>query len=155
MPDVASIRPFDLGQDLDAALTIWSAAAAAAHPFIEGEGTGERLAKVRDIYFPMAESYVVEDEDTKLTGFVSLIPGPGNTTEIGGLFVDPARQGSGFGQALVGYCARAKGTLTLEVFEKNETARRFYDRAGFIEESRRRDPETGHVLIRKTRLARN
>lgn len=155
MPDAAVIRPFNLSEDLDAALTIWSASAAAAHPFIEGEGKGERLAKVRDVYFPIAESYVIEDRKGKLAGFVSLIPGPENTTEIGGLFVDPEQQGSGFGRALVSYCARAKGDLTLEVFEKNEAARRFYDRAGFTEDSRRTDPETGHVLIRKSRTSRN
>jgi putative acetyltransferase len=128
--------------DRDAALAIWREASRIAHPFIEGEGTGERL---RNIYLPEAETWVAE-EDGEVVGFIGLIG-----SEIGGLFVAPGRQGGGLGRRLVRHAADIKGALTLEVFERNAAARAFYARLGFVEAGRRDDPETGHVLVRMSR----
>lgn len=144
------LRPIVLERDLETALSIWSRAAKAAHPFIEGEGEGERFEKVRDVYFPLAESWVCEDAQG-LVGFISIVPRPDDVAEIGALFVDPERQGEGAGRRLVEHAAALKGPLTLEVFESNQQARLFYRRAGFVEGDRRVDPDTGQVLIRATR----
>lgn len=148
-PDVAAAHGLVLRRyapaDCDAALAIWSEASRIAHPFVEGEGAGERLRRVRDIYLPEAETWVAE-EDGEVVGFIGLLG-----SEIGGLFVAPGRQGGGLGRRLVRHAADIKGDLILEVFERNAAARAFYGRLGFVEDGRRDDPETGHALVRMTR----
>jgi putative acetyltransferase len=48
------------------------------------------------------------------------------------LFVDPGHQGSGIGTALLtAAIARMPTSITLDVFEDNAPARRFYERHGF------------------------
>ncbi|WP_433604807.1 hypothetical protein [Prescottella agglutinans] len=37
--------------------------------------------------------------------------------------------------------------VTLEVYERNRSARRFYELMGFLEVRRHTDEDTGHVLI--------
>ncbi|MEO0982069.1 MAG: GNAT family N-acetyltransferase [Pseudomonadota bacterium] len=148
-----SIRPFDLSADLDACVDIWSRAAKRAHPFLDGEGEGERRDRLRDIYFPNAESYIAE-ADGAIAGFISLMPGPSGVTEIGGVFVDPDRQGGGVGRRLIEHAAALKGALTLEVFVLNEASRGFYRRVGFVEGAHRVYEESGHMLVRCDRPAR-
>lgn len=122
-------------------LRLWSDAAKAVHPFIPDEGEGERLDMVRDVYLAQAESWVVEDEAGQVQGLLSLIG-----SEIGGLFVAPAAQGKGYGRVLLEHAAALKGELVLEVFEKNEKARAFYEHMGFVQTGKRLDVPTGLSL---------
>ncbi|MFD9424369.1 MULTISPECIES: GNAT family N-acetyltransferase [unclassified Streptomyces] len=122
-------------------MALWSSASKLAHPFVEGEGEGERARKVREVYLREAENWVA-DEDGVAVGLLGLIG-----SEIGGLFVAPRAQGRGIGRALVEHAATLRGDLLLEVFEANPGARGFYGLMGFEERERRVDEETGHVLI--------
>lgn len=131
--------------DEAAAMAVWSAASKAAHPFIPGEGEGERARVVRELYLPNAETWVV-DEDGDVVGLLGLLD-----SEIGGLFVRPDRQGGGWGRRMVDHAAALKGALTVEVFELNHRARVFYAAMGFVEIGRRLDEETGSVLVRMAR----
>ncbi|MCX4967382.1 GNAT family N-acetyltransferase [Streptomyces sp. NBC_00654] len=122
-------------------MALWSSASKLAHPFIPGEGEGERALKVREFYLREAENWVAE-EDGVAVALLGMIG-----SEIGGLFVAPRSQGRGIGRALVEHAAALRGELLLEVFEANPSARGFYERMGFEERTRRLDDETGHNLI--------
>ncbi|MER6308346.1 GNAT family N-acetyltransferase [Streptomyces sp. NPDC001739] len=134
--------------DQDVVIDLWSRAVRRAHPFIEGEGEGERARILREVYLVRAENWVAERAGT-VVGLLGLLPGG----EIGGLFVAPEAQGGGVGRQLVEHAAARYGALTLEVFEGNARARRFYAHLGFTERGRRVDEETGHPLLVLERAA--
>ena len=71
------------------------------------------------------EVWVAEDEsDGALLGFAGL---DGDQLEF--LYVDPASQGHGVGSALLAHVrARRPGGFRFWVFQRNERARRFYER---------------------------
>ncbi|MFG3113274.1 GNAT family N-acetyltransferase [Streptomyces sp. NPDC048197] len=134
--------------DQDVVIELWSRAVRRAHPFIEGEGEGERARILREVYLVRAENWVAERAGTVI-GLLGLLPGG----EIGGLFVAPEAQDGGVGRQLVEHAAARYGALTLEVFEGNVRARRFYAHLGFTERGRRVDEETGHPLLVLERAA--
>ncbi|MCJ0902457.1 GNAT family N-acetyltransferase [Rhodococcus sp. ARC_M6] len=133
--------------DEEAVIELWSQAAKLAHPFLDGEGEGAREAKMREIYLVHAENWIAETPE----GVVGLLGLLG--AEIGGLFVSPHAQRLGIGRLLVEHATALHGTVTLEVYELNESARRFYAIIGFQETGRHPDEETGHELIQLRRLA--
>ena len=121
--------------DTDALIAIWEKANALAHPFLPTEFVVQVATDMRNIYLPNAETWVLE-EDGQAIGFIALI---GN--EIGGLFVDPAHIGKGFGRSLVDHASSLKGSLRVEVFKENSIGRPFYERYGFVfEEEYLHDP---------------
>lgn len=133
--------------DEDASMDVWSRAGSLAHPFIPGEGEGERAREMRETYLVHAENWVGET-DGRVVALLGLLD-----AEIGGLFVAPEAQGTGVGRRLVEHAAALRGALTLDVYEKNTRARSFYGRMGFVEESRRVDEEYDEVMLRLTRPA--
>ncbi|MEK2474767.1 GNAT family N-acetyltransferase [Streptomyces noursei] len=139
--------------DQDAVCDLWSRASRQAHPFIEGEGEGERARVLREVYLVQAENWVAE-RDGAVIGLLGLLGGgEDGGVEIGGLFVAPEAQGGGIGRELVEHAASRYGALTLEVFEENARGRRFYAGLGFTERGRRIDDRTGHPLITVAREA--
>ncbi|WP_053925296.1 GNAT family N-acetyltransferase [Streptomyces chattanoogensis] len=133
--------------DRDTVTDLWSRASRQAHPFVEGEGEGERARVLREVYLAQAENWVAEREG-RVVGLLGLLDGhKGDGVRIGGLFVAPELQGGGIGRKLVEHAAALRGGLTLEVFEGNARARRFCADLGFTERARRTDEETGHPLI--------
>ncbi|WP_231509937.1 GNAT family N-acetyltransferase [Streptosporangium roseum] len=146
MDEKVTIRPYR-ASDEASVVDLWSRAAKLAHPFIEREGEGERARKLREVYLVVADNWVAEMSGA-VVGLLGLLE-----AEIGGLFVAPAAQGRGVGRALVEHAAALHGEVTLEVFENNTRARRFYDLMGFVERGRRTDEETGHILISLLRPA--
>ncbi|MFF2806027.1 GNAT family N-acetyltransferase [Streptomyces sp. NPDC058000] len=138
--------------DQDAVCDLWTRASQHAHPFIEGEGEGERARVLREVYLVQAENWVAEREGAVI-GLLGLLSGADDGVEIGGLFVAPEAQGGGTGGKLVEHAAARYGALSLEVFEENARARRFYARLGFTERGRRIDEQTGHPLIAVEREA--
>ncbi len=137
-PTIRRYRP----EDEEAVVGLWSRATRIAHPFIAGEGTGERERKLREIYLVNADNWVAELPGKGVVGLLGLLE-----AEIGGLFVDPSVQKSGIGQQLVDHARSLHGTVTLDVFELNTTARAFYARLGFGEIDRHLEPDTGFTLI--------
>lgn len=135
------IRPYR-ESDLSELLDVWYRATKVAHTFLTDEFLeGERTA-IADQYLPLAETWVYSFGG-KVIGFVALIG-----DEIGGLFVDPAHHGHGFGRALVDYALDLRGRLEVDVFKENVVGRRFYDRYGFTIVSERVHDQTGHDLLR-------
>jgi putative acetyltransferase len=129
------------GADEDAVVDLWSAAARAAHPFIDGEGEGARARQLREVYLVTADNWVAESCG-RTVGLLGMLG-----AEIGGLFVAVDAQGQGVGRSLVEHAAALHGDLTVDVYELNTRARQFYEHMAFTEQSRRIDDETGHILI--------
>ncbi|WP_282503975.1 GNAT family N-acetyltransferase [Streptomyces rhizoryzae] len=147
------IRPYREA-DQDAVCDLWSRASKQAHPFVEGEGEGERARVLREVYLVQAENWVAERAGV-VVGLLGLLGGqaPDGGVEIGGLFVAPEAQGAGVGRELVEHAAARYGPLRLEVFEENARARRFYAHLGFAASGRRIDDLTGRPLIAVERQA--
>ncbi|MEJ5020794.1 GNAT family N-acetyltransferase [Ochrobactrum vermis] len=105
--------------------SIWYRASLEAHSFL-GEGRlQDQRQLIEDVYLEKAETWVATIDDSPV-GFIGLLD-----CFIGGLFVDPERQGSGVGQILIRHALTLKGELSLEVYADNERAYHFYNRLGF------------------------
>lgn len=145
----AKIRAYSDTTDRDRLADIWLAASRVGHPFLTEAELLDQQSKVRDIYLPQAENWVVE-LDGEPAGFIGLID-----SFIGGLFVDPAAHGHGLGKALVLHSAALKGSLDVEVYADNEAAVAFYSHIGFVETLRRPEDDEGlpHEVIRMRRPA--
>ncbi|MER8199264.1 GNAT family N-acetyltransferase [Streptomyces microflavus] len=149
MIELAAIRRY-IATDESAAMDVWSRASRIAHPFICGEGEGERARKMREVYLVHAENWVAAGAapNGPVVALLGLLD-----AEIGGLFVAPEAQGKGVGRQLVAHAAALRGPLTLDVYEKNVEARHFYARMDFVEESRRVDDEYDEVILKLARPA--
>lgn len=128
-------------EDTDDLITIWRTANAFAHPFLSKSFVERVENDMRTLYLPNAETWVLKNNGTAI-GFTALI---GN--EIGGLFLNPAYHRRGFGRALVDHAFTLKGSLKVEVFEKNATGRQFYDAYGFAETKRHLHKASGETVL--------
>jgi GNAT superfamily N-acetyltransferase len=79
------------------------------------------------LFLDRAELWVAEEEGERVVGFAGL---SGN--ELTHLYTDPSAQNRGVGRALLDHVKSLRPErLELWVFQKNEGARRFYERHGF------------------------
>ena len=92
------------------------------------------LPRIDDEHRPLLGSWFIErgpifldEEEGRVLGFSGVKDG-----ELTHLYVDPAAQNRGVGTALLDHAkAESPDGLFLWVFQKNEGARRFYERHGF------------------------
>ena len=110
-----------VNNDIDKIMNIWLKSNIKAHAFIQKEYWENNYNIVRDIYIPMAETFVYEDEEC-IKGFISII----NNEFIGALFVDIDFQNSGIGKKLINYAIDKYKNLNLAVYKENKTAVDFY-----------------------------
>lgn len=127
-------------EDLDDLLETWYTASRMAHPFLPDEFFDVERHNMTDIYLPMADTYVCEDEG-RVVGFIALIK-----NEVGALFVHPEFHGRGYGRALMDHARRMRGDLEVEVFKENRIGREFYRRYGFTFHEEHVHEETGETL---------
>ncbi|MHC5653652.1 GNAT family N-acetyltransferase [Stappia sp. ICDLI1TA098] len=119
---------------------IWYRASLAAHPFLGEDLLGEQRKLIEEVYLPEAETFVACIDGAPV-GFLGLLG-----TFVGGLFVDPHRQGQGIGRALMAHGLQLRKELTLEVYALNTGACAFYRRLGFRETGRRPRDDNGLPL---------
>lgn len=134
------IRSFRAG-DLEPVLQIWLEANEEAHAFIDPSYWQDRREMVREA-LSCADIYVYELEGA-VTGFIGL-----SGDHVEGLFVAAGRRSCGVGKALLDFVKERHSHLTLDVYEKNNRALRFYSREGFAICSKGTDPETGEPECR-------
>ncbi len=111
--------------DLEQIMKIWFESSSLAHPFLNLDFVNKVRSDMRNIYIPNSDTWVYE-KDSDVVGFISMID-----NEIGGLFVIPRFHGKGIGTKLMNYVSEFNDELEVEVFEKNNIGRAFYDKHGF------------------------
>ena len=107
-------------------MEIWLESTIKAHSFIEKEYWQSNYNTVKDVYIPIAETYVYEENDV-IKGFISII----DKEFIGALFVDNDYQGLGVGSKLINFVLNKYDTLSLAVYKENLKSVRFYKKMGF------------------------
>lgn len=127
-------------QDEDAVIHVWLEASVIAHHFIPRSYWENNTANMRKIYIPQSETFVHTDDTTgEVIGFISL-----SEDYLAAIFVNPARQGEGIGQALMAHAKLSHEQLELQVYTENEQAIAFYRKQGFTVEREQTDEHTGH-----------
>lgn len=113
-------------KDIDKIMDIWLKSTIKAHDFISEEYWKNSYNTVKDVYIPIAETFVYEDYDD-IKGFISII----NNEFIGALFVDIDAQGNGIGKSLIDYAMDKYKKLNLAVYKDNKKSVEFYIHRGF------------------------
>ena len=113
-------------KDIDKIMDIWLKSTIKAHDFISEEYWKNSYNTVKDVYIPIAETFVYEDCDD-IKGFISII----NNEFIGALFVDVDAQGKGIGKSLIDYAMDKYKKLNLAVYKDNKKSVEFYIHRGF------------------------
>ena len=130
------IRVFN-ENDLYAVMQIWFDTNIITHNFISKSYWIDNYDMVKEI-LPQAEVYVYENEITnQIEGFIGL-----TNNYIAGLFVKESAQSKGIGKQLLDYAKNIKENMTLNVYEKNDRAIKFYMREQFMIHSKNIDTNT-------------
>lgn len=134
-------------KDIDKIMDIWLKSTIKAHDFIEEKYWKDNYNTVKNIYIPMADSFVYED-DKGIKGFISII----NNEFIGALFVDTDNQGIGIGKKLIDYVMHKYNHLSLVVYKENKKSLEFYISRGFkiIKEQLNEDSGYEEYIMEKT-----
>lgn len=127
--------------DRDELLKLWFSGSVKAHPFIPAEFWRDYHEEVKNKYLPDSQIFVAE-QDGRIAGVISLV---GNY--VGALFVDGKCQGQGIGSSLLAFARKTQGSICVDVYRENTSAREFYMNWGFRERREKLQPETGHILI--------
>lgn len=122
--------------DIDRVADIWLNANLNAHYFIPSHYWNDNFEPVKDM-LPQAEVYVYECNG-KIQGFVGI-----NGGYIEGIFVSEEVRSQGIGKQLLDHVKGRKAKLSLNVYQKNTRAIRFYEREGFDIKCEGLDKATG------------
>jgi len=129
-------------EDTKAVLDIWFEASLLAHPFLRDSFMQQERINTRDIYLPNTNTWLYWENDQPV-GFIAMMK-----NEVGAIFVKPRFHGKGIGTKLMDMVAGLHQELEVEVFEKNEIGRAFYDKYGFNLMNRHIHEATGNYLLR-------
>lgn len=123
--------------DLNHVMKIWLDTNVKSHSFIAEEYWIGNYDVVKEM-LPKAELYVYEnDKSNRIEGFIGL-----TDNYIAGIFVEDGVQSKGIGKQLLDYVKTFKSSLSLNVYQKNERAIRFYQREQFLIHSENTDENT-------------
>jgi GNAT superfamily N-acetyltransferase len=130
---------------------------------VEHERVSQREAWLADL--PAEHVMLVAEVEGRVAGGAILTPSRdddlADAAELLALYIDPQLQAHGIGSRLMdaGFARMPQPTQTLWTLEENNTARRFYERHGFVPDGARklfdRAPGSGNpaeVRYRRTRL---
>ena len=125
-------------RDIDRVSEIWLDTNLKAHDFINEEYWKSNFVVVKDM-FPKAEVYVYEEESKgEIQGFIGM-----QDNYIEGIFVWSEVQSNGIGKWLLDFVKDFKKPLTLQVYQKNIRAIKFYQRENFKIQNENLDENTG------------
>ncbi|AFI92677.1 N-acetyltransferase [Pectobacterium parmentieri] len=137
------IRPY-CDRDLDPLMQLWLTSTILAHPFIREDYWRESASEVREIYIPQSQTWVYEEQGS-LIGFISVL----EARFIGALFVEHNYYGKQVGAALIQHVQAQFPLLSLEVYQQNTRACRFYHKQGFVvvEENVNQDTQATALIM--------
>ena len=124
--------------DIDAVANIWLNSNIQAHSFIPKEYWMKYFGKVKEM-LPQSTVYVYENNGS-VQGFIGL-----TENHIEGIFVLESVRGKGIGTQLLNQAKQLFSSLTLQVYERNQSALRFYFKEGFQITKKQTDAETGQM----------
>ena len=125
-------------KDIDTVMDIWLSSNIQAHSFIPKEYWMNYFRQVKEI-LPQATVYVYE-KNGSVHGFIGL-----TEHHIEGIFVEESMRGKGIGTQLLNHAKQFFSSLTLQVYEENQSALRFYFKEGFQIKKKQMDFETGQT----------
>ena len=128
--------------DLEDVLDAWYSASQVGHPFLEQKFLNQEREIIRNQHLTTANIWVYLKED-KVVAFIAMLD-----NEVGGIFVHSDQQRHGIGKKLLDYVAPLHKTLELNVFEKNDVGRQFYQKYGFYKVSEEFDKNSGQKQFR-------
>jgi len=126
-------------EKINEVMEIWKEATIDAHKFIAKEYWLKNYDVVKDVYIPMAKTFVYIEEN-KILGFISII----EDEFIGALFIDVNSQSTGIGTTLIDFVKEKYNKLSLAVYVENNRAVEFYKRSGFRVESEGSNEDSGY-----------
>lgn len=129
------IREFNTN-DLNEVMTIWLDTNISTHNYIKKEYWKENYDRVREAI--LEADVLIYEEDGHILAFVGIIE-----NYIAGIFVKENIQCHRIGKKLIDECKNRNTELTLNVYEKNERAIKFYLREKFKIIEKSIDKETG------------
>jgi putative acetyltransferase len=124
--------------ELDKVMEIWRLSTIKAHDFIDKKYWENNYDVVKNVYIPMADTFVYDDEEA-IRGFISII----NNKFIGALFIDIDYQGLGIGSKQIDYVSNKYKKLELAVYKENESAVKFYEKKGFKAIAEQQNEDSG------------
>ncbi|RXT02297.1 N-acetyltransferase [Ammoniphilus sp. CFH 90114] len=119
------IRPMR-AEDMNTVVDIWYRGSIQAHDFIEREYWEAGKKDMLEQYLPMSMTYILEDENRNVTGFVSMVD-----QYLAALFVDVSQQKKGYGKQILAFIKEKYDAVQLKVYQKNSNAVEFYRKNGF------------------------
>lgn len=123
--------------DIHRVADIWLSANREAHDFISAQYWRDHFEFVKEMIL-QAEVYVYESGNGTIQGFVGL-----SGDYIAGIFVCAEAQSNGIGSMLLNFVKNGKNRLSLDVYQKNIRAVKFYQREDFVIQSENMDDSTG------------
>lgn len=131
------IREFQIS-DTQIVMQLWLAGNEDAHSFIAKEYWKANFEEVEKQL--LKADIFVYDLNGEIKGFIGLMD-----EYIAGIFVDKAYCSQGIGRQLLEYVKQLHSTLSLDVYQKNERALRFYRENRFTIVSKQNDEHTGEI----------
>ncbi|GEL15036.1 GNAT family N-acetyltransferase [Pediococcus cellicola] len=125
---------------LDQIMQIWLAGNLKAHNFVDPNYWQGNKALVRKLM--QKATFLLAIDHEGIVGFLGLMD-----RYIAGLFVREDVQNQGIGTQLIEAAKKAVSPLTLDVYEKNDRAIKFYKSHGFAISETRTDPATKEVAF--------
>lgn len=131
------IREFQIS-DTQLVMQLWLAGNEDAHSFVAKEYWQANFEEVEKQL--LKADIFVYDLNGEIKGFIGLMD-----EYIAGIFVDKAYRSQGIGRQLLEYVKQLHSTLSLNVYQKNERALRFYRKNGFTIVSKQNDEHTEEI----------
>lgn len=136
-PALSTLRQ-PTSRQLDQLMALWLASNLQAHAFVPADYWRQHCAEVRNA-LPTATLTVITLAG-KIIGFAGV-----QDHYLAGLFVAAAYRNKGLGSQLMTALKQQNTSLTLGVYQLNQSALRFYQRAGFSIQARQLDVETNQI----------